>query len=121
MPLDAQGNRETYSDAPWLDHHGFEQRLDEACRDDPQGWSNWKRGLVEAYDHNGRPNQRWIVTTARASNGTITSFLERIDEFGRPVRVIVPHKVIQRIEQQVTRLQAENKSRKARESTPPAN
>jgi len=118
--LTGEGNRSTYGDVPWLDHHGFEERMRTATYHDPQGWDNFKQALVNAPDHDGRPGQRWIVTTARSESGTITSFIERIDEFGRAVRAILPGRVIERINRQTSALQAENKSRKAREITPPA-
>lgn len=113
-----------YEAAPHLDRRSFENQLEAACYVDPDpvnaSWKNYKRSLVEVPGSMATAAQRWIVTTARFTDGSVAVFAERIDEWGRAVQVILPHQVVVRVEAHVDRLQAENRSRQGRINTPPA-
>ena len=110
--------REGHEQAPWFDDLGWFDRLNKALHVDPNtGEKSYKdSSVIVVIDGIRNLRIKYGLTVTRSEGGAVTTFIEYVDELGEAVRIILPGKVTQRIENLADKLRKENRSRKGRQA-----
>ena len=109
--------RPEYEGMRWRDPYSFQARLADAMIE-ANGYKNYKEGTKRRTDNRMLEGvlETYDWHTTRQEDGEFTAWIKKTDANLNVTAMDIPQSVLEVIKSQVKALQAENKSRKARES-----